>query len=72
MIAGFAAIVLIVYNGIIDKPGKGPAEIGVSLDYGYWIALLARDRDRGRRLHPLGRERAGARRARPPAPSERR
>jgi hypothetical protein len=39
MIAGFAATVLILYNGIIDKPGSGPAEIGVSLDYGYWIAL---------------------------------
>jgi hypothetical protein len=41
MIAGFSAFVLIAYNGIIDKPGTGPAEIGVSLDYGYWIALLA-------------------------------
>jgi hypothetical protein len=40
MVAGFAAFVLILYNGIIDKPGKGPAEIGVSLDYGYWIALI--------------------------------
>ena len=57
MIAGFAATVLILYNGIIDKPGKGPAEIGVSLDYGYWIALARRDRDLGRRLHPLARER---------------
>ena len=41
MIAGFIAFVLIAYNGIIDKPGSGPAEIGVSLDYGYWIALLS-------------------------------
>ena len=41
MIAGFAATVLIFYNGIIDKPGSGPAEIGVSLDYGYWVALLS-------------------------------
>jgi hypothetical protein len=41
MIAGFAATVLILYNGIIDKPGSGPAEIGVSLDYGYWIALAS-------------------------------
>ena len=40
MISGFAAAVLIMYNGIIDKPGKGPAEIGLGLDYGYWIALL--------------------------------
>jgi hypothetical protein len=41
MIAGFAGVVLIGYNGIIDKPGSGPAEIGLGLDYGYWIALLA-------------------------------
>jgi hypothetical protein len=39
MIAGFAATVLILYNGIIDKPGTGQAEIGISLDYGYWVAL---------------------------------
>jgi hypothetical protein len=39
MIAGFTAMALIAYNGIIDKPGQGPGEIGVSLDYGYWIAL---------------------------------
>jgi hypothetical protein len=41
MVAGFAATVLIAYNGIIDRPGTGPAEIGVGLDYGYWLALLA-------------------------------
>ena len=41
MVAGFTAAVLIFYNGIIDKPGKGPAEIGLGLDYGYWIALVA-------------------------------
>ena len=40
MVVGFAMMVLIGYNGIIDKPGSGPAEVGVSLDYGYWIALL--------------------------------
>ena len=39
MLSGFAAFVLIAYNGLIDKPGSGPAEIGLSLDYGYWIAL---------------------------------
>ena len=37
--SGFAAIVLIAYNGIIDKPSAN--EIGVSLSLGYWIALLA-------------------------------
>lgn len=41
MVAGFAAAILIIYNGIIDKPGSGAAEIGESLDYGYWLALLA-------------------------------
>jgi len=40
MIAGFAATILIVYNGIIDKPGSGIAEVGLGLDYGYWIALV--------------------------------
>lgn len=41
MIAGFAAAILIGYNGIIDKPGSGPAESGLGLDWGYWVALLA-------------------------------
>jgi len=41
MVAGFAAMVLIGYNGIIDRPGTGTAEIGVSLDWGYWVGLLA-------------------------------
>jgi hypothetical protein len=40
MVVGFAMMVLIGYNGIIDRPGSGIAEIGVGLDYGYWIALL--------------------------------
>jgi len=39
MIAGFIAVVLIAYNGIIDRPGSGPSEIEIGLDYGYWIAL---------------------------------
>jgi hypothetical protein len=41
MVAGFAATILIAYNGIIDKPGSGTAEIGLGLDWGYWIALLS-------------------------------
>ncbi len=41
MIGAFAALTLIFYNGIIDKPGSMRQEIGVSLDYGYFIALLA-------------------------------
>jgi hypothetical protein len=40
MVVGFLEIVLVGYNGLIDKPGSGPQEIGVSLDYGYWLALL--------------------------------
>jgi hypothetical protein len=41
MVVGFVMIVLIGYNGLIDKPGSGPTEVEVSLDYGYWIALLS-------------------------------
>ena len=41
MVAGFAATVLIAYNGIIDRPGTSIAESGISLDLGYWLALLA-------------------------------
>lgn len=41
MVSGFIAAVLIAYNGIIDKPGTSTGEIGISLDYGYWIALVA-------------------------------
>lgn len=40
MVAGFSAFVLIAYNGIIDRPGATIAETGVSLDWGYWVALL--------------------------------
>jgi hypothetical protein len=40
MVVGFTMIVLIGYNGIIDKPGSGVTENFVSLDYGYWIAFL--------------------------------
>ncbi len=40
MTAGLAAAVLILYNGVVDKPGSGVAEVGVSLEYGYFLALL--------------------------------
>lgn len=40
-IVGFTAITLIGYNGIVDKPGKALQEFGISLSYGYWVALLA-------------------------------
>ncbi len=38
-IVGLTAFVLIAYNGLIDKPSEN--DIGVSLSFGYWIALLA-------------------------------
>jgi len=38
MVAGFAAAILIAYNGIIDRPGN---TFDVGLDYGYWLALVA-------------------------------
>jgi hypothetical protein len=40
-IVGFTAIVLIGYNGIVDKPGAAIKEFGISLSWGYWIGLLA-------------------------------
>jgi hypothetical protein len=40
MVVGFTMMVLIGYNGLIDKPGSGAQEVGVGLDYGYWLALL--------------------------------
>ena len=58
MLSGFAASVLIAYNGLIDKPGSGPAEIGLSLDVRVLDRARLRDRDRAGRLHPLDRERA--------------
>jgi hypothetical protein len=38
-IVGLIAFVLIGFNGVIDKPSAN--DIGVSLSYGYWIALVA-------------------------------
>ena len=38
-IVGATAFVLIAYNGFIDKPSS--ADIGISLSWGYFIALLA-------------------------------
>jgi hypothetical protein len=38
-IVGLTAFVLIAYNGLVDKPSEN--DIGVSLSFGYWIALLA-------------------------------
>jgi hypothetical protein len=41
MVVGFTAFVLIGYNGIIDQPGSGNAEIGITKEIGYYVALLA-------------------------------
>lgn len=41
MMAGSLGAVLIGYNGIIDRPGVGVEEAGISLAYGYVIALVA-------------------------------
>ena len=42
MVVGFAAITLIGYNGIIDRPAPDDGtEFGIGLSYGYWLALLA-------------------------------
>jgi hypothetical protein len=38
-IVGLIAFVLIAYNGLIDKPS--PNNLGISLAFGYWLALLA-------------------------------
>lgn len=41
MVVGFTAFVLLAYNGLIDPPGKGAAEIGITKEIGYYLALLA-------------------------------
>jgi hypothetical protein len=38
-IVGLTAFGLIAYNGFVDKPS--PNDIGVSLSYGYFIAIIA-------------------------------
>lgn len=38
-IVGLTAVVLIAYNGLVDKPSVN--DIGVNLSFGYWIAILA-------------------------------
>jgi hypothetical protein len=40
MTVGLAVIVLVGFNGIISKPGSG-VQFGISLDYGYFLAMLA-------------------------------
>lgn len=40
MTVGLAVIVLVGFNGIIQKPGSG-VQFGIGLDYGYFLAMLA-------------------------------
>ncbi len=41
MIAGFSAVMLIGYNGILDRPAPDQGlEFGIGLAWGYWLALL--------------------------------
>ena len=41
MVVGFTAFVLVAYNGIIDPPGSGNQEIGITKAIGYYVALFA-------------------------------
>lgn len=41
LVAGLSAFVLILYNGVIDPPGSGIEEIGITKEIGYYVALLA-------------------------------
>ena len=41
MTVGFTAFVLIAYNGIVDPPGSGNQEIGITKEIGYYVALLS-------------------------------
>jgi len=42
MVVGFIAFVLILYNGIMDKPAPDDGlEFGTSLAWGYWVALIS-------------------------------
>lgn len=41
MVAGFTAFVLIAYNGLVDPPGSGVGEIGITKEIGYYVALVA-------------------------------
>jgi hypothetical protein len=38
-IVGVTVFVLIAYNGFVDKPSAN--DLGVSLSFGYWLAILA-------------------------------
>jgi hypothetical protein len=41
MTVGLAVIVLVAFNGLLNKPGTSIEEFGVSVSWGYFVALLA-------------------------------
>ena len=41
MTVGFAVIVLVAFNGLLDKPGQSIEQFGISLKWGYFVALVA-------------------------------
>jgi hypothetical protein len=41
MTVGFAVIVLVAFNGLLDKPGTTIEQFGIGLKWGYFVALLA-------------------------------
>ena len=41
MTVGLAVIVLVGFNGVLNKPGNAIQEAGISLDYGYFLAIVA-------------------------------
>jgi uncharacterized membrane protein len=61
-VTALAALTLVVFRGLIQKPGSPPEEI--SLGYGWWVALVgsllilagavARTRESGARRKPPG------------------
>ena len=68
MVAGFTALVLIVYNGMIDRPApEDGIEFGTSLDFGYLGRADLLDRDRRHRIPAL----AGGPEARAKSPRHR-
>jgi hypothetical protein len=37
-VTALAALTLVIFRGVIDKPGSPPGQI--SVDYGWWVAML--------------------------------
>lgn len=41
MTVGFVVVVLVGFNGILSKPGASIAQFGISLAWGYFVAIIA-------------------------------